>query len=195
MQCPTNRWTFKRRQLHAESCPALPSRLPFQNVSRSRSSAGWHHNATAGGVAVPYRSGCRVRRARDGDRCSIENQSQDGSTLAGPFHPARVAGAVGDSAGSRPQANLPPEPGQGAVIETTLQSKPKESTHWSCRTLAANRGMSKSTVNTIWRSHNLKPHLSKTFKLSRDPRFLEKLTAVVGLYLNPPDKAIILMCR
>ena len=79
-----------------------------------------------------------------------------------------------------------------AVIETTLQSKPKGSTHWSCRTLAANQGMSKSTVNNIWRSHSLKPHLTKTFKLSRDPRFLEKLTDVVGLYLNPPDKTIVL---
>ncbi|HUZ95638.1 MAG TPA: IS630 family transposase [Edaphobacter sp.] len=79
-----------------------------------------------------------------------------------------------------------------AIIDATLQSKPKGSTHWSCRTLAANQGMSKSTVNNIWRSHNLKPHLTKTFKLSRDPRFLEKLTDVVGLYLNPPDKAIVL---
>jgi len=79
-----------------------------------------------------------------------------------------------------------------AVIDTTLQSKPKGSTHWSCRTLAADQGVSKSTVNNILRSHNLKPHRTKTFKLSRDPRFLEKLTDVVGLYLNPPDKAIIL---
>jgi transposase len=79
-----------------------------------------------------------------------------------------------------------------AVIDTTLQSKPPGSTHWSCRTMATNRGMSKSTVSNIWRSHNLKPHLSKTFKLSRDPGFLEKLTDVVGLYLNPPDKAIVL---
>ena len=79
-----------------------------------------------------------------------------------------------------------------AVIDTTLQSKPPGSTHWSCRIMATNRGMSKSTVSNIWRSHNLKPHLSKTFKLSRDPGFLEKLTDVVGLYLNPPDKAIVL---
>jgi transposase len=79
-----------------------------------------------------------------------------------------------------------------AIIDTTLQSKPKGSTHWSCRTLAANQGISKSTVNNIWRSHNLKPHRTKTFKLSRDTRFLEKLTDVVGLYLNPPDKAIVL---
>jgi transposase len=79
-----------------------------------------------------------------------------------------------------------------AVIDTTLQSKPKGSTHWSCRTLAANQGISKSTVSNIWRSHNLKPHRTRTFKLSRDPKFLEKLTDVVGLYLNPPDKAIVL---
>src|SRR5271163_3958416 len=79
-----------------------------------------------------------------------------------------------------------------AVINTTLQSKPKGSTHWSCRTLAAHQGISKSTVHNIWQSHNLKPHRTRTFKLSRDPRFLEKLTDVVGLYLNPPDKAIVL---
>src|SRR5437879_7245679 len=78
------------------------------------------------------------------------------------------------------------------IIDTTLQTKPKGMTQWSCRLLAAQLGVSKSTVNTVWRSHNLKPHRVKTFKLSRDPRFLEKLTDVVGLYLNPPQQAIIL---
>lgn len=78
------------------------------------------------------------------------------------------------------------------VIDATLQSKPKGSTQWSCRTMAAAQGISKSTVNKIWRSHNIKPHRTQTFKLSRDPRFLEKLTDVVGLYLNPPDKAMVL---
>jgi transposase len=79
-----------------------------------------------------------------------------------------------------------------AVIDATLQSKPKGQTHWSCRLMAASQGLSKSTVNTLWKSHNIKPHRTKTFKLSRDPNFLEKLTDVVGLYLNPPDKAIVL---
>src|ERR1700680_2276505 len=79
-----------------------------------------------------------------------------------------------------------------AVIDATLQSKPKGMTHWSCRLMAANQGISKSTVSNLWRSHNLKPHRTKTFKLSRDPKFLQKLTAVVGLYLNPPDQAIVL---
>jgi len=79
-----------------------------------------------------------------------------------------------------------------AVIDATLQSKPKGMTHWSCRLMAANQGLSKSTVSNLWRSHNIKPHRTKTFKLSRDPKFLQKLTDVVGLYLNPPDKAIVL---
>ena len=79
-----------------------------------------------------------------------------------------------------------------AVVEATLQTKPKGMTHWSCRTMAASQQVGKSTINTIWQSHNLKPHRVKRFKLSRDVKFLEKLTDVVGLYLNPPDKAIVL---
>jgi len=79
-----------------------------------------------------------------------------------------------------------------AIVDTTLQTKPKGMTHWSCRLMAARQGVSKSTVSNIWRSHNLKPHRVKRFTLSRDPHFLEKLTDVVGLYLNPPQQALVL---
>src|SRR5436190_12696818 len=79
-----------------------------------------------------------------------------------------------------------------ALVDATLQTKPQGMTQWSCRLMAKHQGVSKSTVSNIWRSHNLKPHRVKTCKLSRDPKFLEKLTDVVGLYLNPPDKAMIL---
>jgi transposase len=79
-----------------------------------------------------------------------------------------------------------------AVLDATLQSKPKGTTHWSCRLMAASQGISKSTISNLWKGHNIKPHRTKTFKLSRDPKFLEKLTDVIGLYLNPPDKAIVL---
>lgn len=79
-----------------------------------------------------------------------------------------------------------------AVVKATLKTKPKGMTHWSCRSLAESQGVSKSTINNIWQAHNLKPHLTETFKLSRDPKFLEKLTDVVGLYLNPPEQAIVL---
>lgn len=78
------------------------------------------------------------------------------------------------------------------IIDTTLQSRPEGATQWSCRSLAQHTGVSKDTINRVWRSHQLKPHLQETFKLSRDTKFLEKLTDVVGLYLNPPEKALVL---
>lgn len=81
---------------------------------------------------------------------------------------------------------------RAAIIKATVQSTPKGMTHWSCRLMAEAQGVSRSTVNRLWQLHNLKPHLSDTFKLSRDAKFLEKLTDVVGLYLNPPDKALVL---
>ncbi len=77
------------------------------------------------------------------------------------------------------------------IVEATLQSKPAGATHWSCRTMAKAQGVSKATVNRIWQSHQIKPHRTRGFKLSRDPQFLQKLTDVVGLYLNPPEKALV----
>lgn len=79
-----------------------------------------------------------------------------------------------------------------AIIEATLQTKPAGATHWSCRSMAKAHDVSKATVNRIWQSHQIKPHRTKGFKLSRDPLFLQKLTDVVGLYLNPPTKALVL---
>jgi transposase len=78
------------------------------------------------------------------------------------------------------------------IVEATLGTKPPGSTHWSTRTLARVQKVSKSTVHRIWQEHQLKPHLTKNFKLSRDPKFLEKLTDVVGVYLTPPQNAIVL---
>ena len=79
-----------------------------------------------------------------------------------------------------------------AIVEATLQTKPRGMTPWSCRGMAKSQGVSQSTISNLWRRHHLKPHRSKTFKLSRDPKFLEKLTDVVGLYLNPPQQAVVL---
>ncbi len=78
------------------------------------------------------------------------------------------------------------------VVEMTLQQKPRNATHWSTRTMAAAAGISEASVRRIWRSHGLKPHRVRTFKLSRDPEFSQKLEDIVGLYLNPPEHAIVL---
>jgi len=78
------------------------------------------------------------------------------------------------------------------VVEMTLHETPPAATHWSERTMAATVGIAPSTVHKIWKAHGLKPHLVETFKLSRDPDFVDKVEDVVGLYLDPPDKALVL---
>lgn len=83
---------------------------------------------------------------------------------------------------------------KAAVVRKTLQQKPPAATHWSRTSMAAATGLSPSTVGRIWRAHGLKPHRFKTFKLSNDKRFAEKLETIVGLYLDPPQRAIVLCC-
>ena len=85
-----------------------------------------------------------------------------------------------------------PKNREAAVIERTLREKPKAATHWSCRSMARTAGVSSASVQRIWNAHGLKPHLVRTFKLSNDPHFVEKLRDVVGLYMNPPENALIL---
>jgi transposase len=78
------------------------------------------------------------------------------------------------------------------VVRKTTQSQPESATHWSTRTMAATMGISEATVRRIWHAHGLKPHLIETFKVSKDKHFAEKVEDVVGLYLNPPEHAIVL---
>ena len=78
-----------------------------------------------------------------------------------------------------------------AIVDATLRTKPPAATHWSSRTLATAQGVSDATIRKIWRQHRLQPHRVGRFKVSTDPRFVEKLRDVVGLYLNPPAKAVV----
>ena len=78
------------------------------------------------------------------------------------------------------------------VITLTLESTPKDATHWSTRSMASRSGMSQSAISRIWRAFALQPHRSETFKLSKDPLFIEKVRDVVGLYMNPPENALVL---
>lgn len=80
------------------------------------------------------------------------------------------------------------------VVRITLEETPEGATHWSTRTLAAHLGTNATAVARIWRAHGLKPHRVKTFKLSNDPHFIEKLEDIVGLYLDPPEHALVLCC-
>ncbi len=98
-------------------------------------------------------------------------------------------GGVRPGRGRKPQLS---DEKVAEIVHATLHEKPEGETHWSCRTMAKAQGVSPATVQRIWAARGLKPHLIKTFKLSNDPRFEEKLIDVVGLYLNPPEKAVVL---
>ena len=80
------------------------------------------------------------------------------------------------------------------IVRLTTQTKPQAATHWSTRSLAECLGVSDTTVLRVWRAHGLKPHLVKGFKVSRDPKFVEKLEDIVGLYMSPPEHALVLCC-
>jgi transposase len=80
------------------------------------------------------------------------------------------------------------------LVELTTQSKPDAATHWSTRTMAAELGVSAASVSRHWRKNGLKPHIVRGFKVSRDPKFVEKLEDIVGLYLSPPEHALVLCC-
>jgi AraC-like DNA-binding protein len=79
-----------------------------------------------------------------------------------------------------------------AVVVRTLESTPRDATHWSVRSMAAATGMSRPTVHRIWKAFGLQPHRTETFKLSTDPQLIEKVRDIVGLYLNPPERALVL---
>ena len=93
-----------------------------------------------------------------------------------------------------PRGGRPSKVDVAEVVRLTTQTLPEAATHWSTRALAAKVGVSDTTVLRVWHRHGLKPHLVRTFKVSRDPRFAEKLEDIVGLYLNPPEHALVLSC-
>ena len=78
------------------------------------------------------------------------------------------------------------------IVRKTTQEKPDNATHWSTRTMAEAVGISEKSIRRVWHAHGLKPHLERTFKVSNDPQFAEKLEDIVGLYINPPEHAIVL---
>lgn len=106
-----------------------------------------------------------------------------------------VAEGVAGLEKDKPRSGRPksiPEDRVKAVLTITRLVKPDAATHWSTRTMAKTTGVSKASVQRIWAANGLKPHLTRTFKLSTDPKFEEKLIDVVGLYVNPPEKALVL---
>src|SRR3974390_1645597 len=104
------------------------------------------------------------------------------------------AGSLKALSEDAPRSGRPRRHDHSRIVELTTQSQPANATQWSTRLMAQRCGASASTVGRAWRRHGLKPHLTHAFKLSRDPRFVEKREDIVGLYLSPPEHALVLCC-
>ena len=103
---------------------------------------------------------------------------------------SRLAGIERDL----PRGAPPVKVNVARLVDLTTQSKPGAATHWSTRTMAAVMGVSAASVSRHWRANGLKPHIVRGFKVSRDPKFVEKLEDIVGLYMSPPEHALVLCC-
>ena len=117
-----------------------------------------------------------------------------GRVQAGRWRERYAQGGLAAIEQDLPRGGRPATVDAAKIVHLTTQSAPKTATQWSTRTLAAHVGVSDSTVLRVWRQHGLKPHLVRPFKVSRDPRFAQKLEDIVGLYLNPPEHALVLCC-
>ena len=109
------------------------------------------------------------------------------------FATDRLAGIVKDAPRGGRRATVRDQVTK-EIVERTTQTKPENATHWSTRTLAKELGVSRSMVQRVWKMHGLKPYRVKTFKVSNDKHFVEKTQDIVGLYLNPPEHALVLCC-
>jgi len=105
-----------------------------------------------------------------------------------------VAGILKDAPRAGRRRNVLTPTKSAEIVAKTTQEKPAGATHWSCRTMAKVVGVSEASVRRVWHEHGLKPHLIKTFKVSNDPQFCEKLEDIIGLYVNPPEHALVLCC-
>ena len=128
------------------------------------------------------------------DNREIARELDVGRVQVGRWRERFAKGGLAAIEADLPRSGRKPRIDAAEIVRLTTQSRPEAATHWSTRTLAAQAGISDTSVLRIWQANGLKPHLVETFKVSRDPKFAEKLEDIVGLYLSPPEHALVLCC-
>jgi transposase len=126
---------------------------------------------------------------------AIAQELEIGRVQVGRWRERYAEGGLAAIERDLPRGGRPRKADTAEIVRLTTRTLPEAATHWSTRSLAAQVGVSDTTVLRVWHRHGLKPHLVETFKVSRDPRFVEKLEDIVGLYLNPPEHALVLWLR
>ena len=142
------------------------------------------------GPALPHRPGLRRGAHQPGGGGGRGRAPGHGRQVARAFAERRLDGLHDEPRPGKPRTITDADVER--VLVKTLEEAPRDATHWSTRRLAAATGMSQSAVSSIWRAFALKPHQLESFKLSTDPLFIEKVRDIVGLYLDPPEAAVVL---
>ncbi|HEY5213141.1 MAG TPA: IS630 family transposase, partial [Acidobacteriaceae bacterium] len=136
-----------------------------------------------------------VLGAADGlDNETIAAQVGVGRVQVGRWRTRYAEGGLAAIQQDLPRGGRPVKVDAAQIVRLTTQTLPTAATQWSTRTMAAQMGVSDTTVLRVWRQHGLKPHRVRSFKVSRDPQFVEKLEDIVGLYMSPPQHALVLCC-
>lgn len=145
-------------------------------------------------VRLAHRAQIVLLAARGLDNRQIAAELGTGRVQVGRWRTRYAQHGLAGIERDKPRSGRKPRVDAAEIVRLTTQTKPQAATHWSTRKLAEQVGVSDTTVLRVWRAHGLKPHLVKGFKVSRDPRFAEKLEDIVGLYMSPPEHALVLCC-
>ena len=145
-------------------------------------------------VRLARRAGIVLLAADGFDNYDIGEMLDVGRVQVGRWRTRYAAGGLTAIEKDLPRGGRKPKVDPVEIVRLTTQTKPVAATQWSTRTLAAVAGVSDTTIQRIWKRRGLKPHRTKQFKVSRDPRFVEKLEDIVGLYMSPPEHALVLCC-
>jgi transposase len=145
-------------------------------------------------VRLARRAGIVLLAADDFDNHDISEMLGVGRVQVGRWRTRYAVGGLAAIEQDLPRGGRRPTADAAEIVRLTTQTQPEAATHWSTRTLAAIAGVSDTTIQRIWKTHGLKPHQTKLFKVSRDPDFVEKLEDIVGLYMSPPAHALVLCC-
>ena len=151
-------------------------------------------NSRTASVRLARRARIVLLAAEGKSNEAIAEELNIGRVQVGRWRERYVKGGLAAIERDLPRGGRPPKVDVTQIVRLTTQTLPEATTQWSTRTLAIKVGVSDTTVLRVWRQHGLKPHLVERFKVSRDPRFVEKLEDIVGLYLNPPEHALVLCC-
>ena len=145
-------------------------------------------------VTTGSNSTSSIRNYRREDALAIAAQLNIGRVQVGRWRERYAQGGLAAIERDLPRGGRPREVDAAEIVRRTTQTLPVAATHWSTRSLARELGVSDTTVLRVWRANGLKPHRVRGFKVSRDPKFVEKLEDIVGLYMSPPEHALVLCC-